>query len=223
MAAKGPLRPLVSLFRPHPAATQQQRRTFLDGLLRPDTKPLAIHVTRTIPYPRAKLYDLIVDVDAYSKFLPFCHHSRVTAWTAPDANNNQRRWPTEGELTVGYGPITQSYTSRIVCVPGRSVEALSGTDEPAVANKDGGKNPFKQLITRWTVEEAQAPGGARGGGAGAGAGAAGQEWTKVDLDMTMRLEDPFLQMMLSKVTDETANKMIEAFEKRVRDQFRQER
>lgn len=215
MAAKGPLRPLVSLFRPPPAQTAP-RRSFLDGLLRSD-KPLAINVTRTIPYPRAKLYDLIVDVDSYSKFLPFCHHSRVTAWSEPDANHNQRRWPTEGELTVGYGPITQSYTSRIVCEPGRSVEALSGTDEP-LARKDGGKNPFKQLITRWTVEEAAAPppSAARKGGDG-------QEWTKVDLDMTMRLEDPFLQMMLSKVTDETATKMIEAFEKRVRDQFRQER
>lgn len=208
MAAKGPLRPLTSLFRRHPA--QAPRRTFLDGLLQSD-KPLAINVTRTIPYPRAKLYGLIVDVDSYSKFLPFCHRSRVTAWTATDANN--QRWPTEGELTVGYGPITQSYTSRIVCVPGRSVEALSGTDEP-VAKKDGGKNPFKQLITRWTVEDAPAP------RTGAGQG---QEWTKIDLDMHMRLEDPFLQMMLSKVTDETATKMIDAFEKRVRDQFGQGR
>lgn len=215
MTAKGPLRPLVSLFRPLPAQPAL-RRTFFDGLLRSD-KPLAINVTRTIPYPRAKLYNLIVDVDSYSQFLPFCHHSRVTAWSAPDAKN--QRWPTEGELTVGYGPITQSYTSRIVCVPGRSVEALSGTDEPTVAKKDGGKNPFKQLITRWTVEEASAPPPA----ARTGGGEDGQEWTKVDLDMTMRLEDPFLQMMLSKVTDETATKMIEAFEKRVRDQFRQER
>lgn len=97
------------------------------------------------------------------------------------------------------------------------MEALSGTDEP-VAQKDGGKNPFKQLITRWTVEEATAP-----ASTGRGSDGDGREWTKVDLDMTMRLEDPFLQMMLSKVTDETATKMIEAFEKRVRDQFRQER
>lgn len=114
---------------------------------------------------------------------------------------------------MGYGPITQSYTSRIVCVPGRSVEALSGTDEP-VAQKDGGKNPFKQLITRWTVEDAPAPRTRNGEGQQ-------EEWTKVDLDMTMRLEDPFLQMMLSKVTDETATKMIEAFEKQVRGQFGQ--
>lgn len=210
MAAKGPLRPLASLLRQYP--THAPRRTFLDGLLQSD-KPLTINVTRTIPYPRAKLYDLIVDVDSYSTFLPFCHRSSVTAWTAPDANN--QRWPTEGELTVGYGPITQSYTSRIVCVPGHSVEALSGTDEP-VARKDGGKNPFKQLITKWTVEDAPAP-------RTTGGGVEGQAWTKVDLDLKMRLEDPFLQMMLSKVTDETATKMIDAFENRVRDQLRQGR
>lgn len=209
MATRGPLRPLAHLLGPRPVHVLP-RRTFLDSLL-PSDKPLTINVTRTLPYPRAKLYDLIVDVDSYSRFLPFCHHSHVTAWTAPDPATGAR-WPTEGELTVGYGPVTQSYTSRIVCVPGRSVEALSGHEEP-VAARDGGRNPFKQLVTKWTVEDAPAP------PRGPGGAEEGREWTRVDLDMRMRLEDPFLQMVLSKVAGETADKMIEAFEKRVRESF----
>lgn len=215
MATQGPVRPLAHLFRPRQAHITP-RRTFLNGLLPPSDKPLTINVTRTLPYPRAKLYDLIVDVDSYSSFLPFCHHSRVTAWTAP--NEQGARWPTEGELTVGYGPITQSYTSRIVCDPGRSVEALSGNEEPVAARADGGKNPFKQLVTKWTVSDTPAPTPASSA-VGGGVQGREEEWTRVDLDMRMRLEDPFLQMMLSKVAGETAEKMIEAFEKRVRESF----
>lgn len=209
MATKGPLRPLARHLLPRPVHAQP-RRTFLDGLGLASDKPLTINVTRILPYPRAQLYGLIVDVDSYSRFLPFCSHSRVTAWTPRD-DATGARWPTEGELTVGYGPLTQSYTSRIVCVPGRSVEALSGTDEPVAVARDGRKNPFKQLVTKWTVADAPAP--ASGGG---GAAAAHREWTRVDLNMRMRLEDPFLQIMLAKVTGETAGKMIEAFEERVR-------
>lgn len=207
MATKGPLRPLTRLLWQSPV--QVPRRTFLNNLL-PSDKPLTINVTRTLPYNRARLYDLIVDVDSYSDFLPYCQRSRVTAWSAPDpSDSRRRRWPTEGELTVGFGPVTQSYTSRIVCVPERSIEALSGKGE-AVAQKDGRGNPFKSLVTKWTVEDAPTP--------RAGAGAA-EQWTKVDLDLSMRLEDPLVQVVMSQVADESATKMIDAFERRARELF----
>lgn len=222
---KATLRPLAAhlLHRPIPHAATQQRRTFLNALLSSadNSKPLTINVTRTLPYPRARLYDLIVDVDAYSDFLPYCQHSRVTAWSPPqeEQEGGRRRWPVEGELTIGFGPVTQSYTSRIVCVPGRSVEALSGRDLDAGTQQqqqeggNGGRtdknNPFRRLVTRWTVEDAPA----RIGGSGE------QPWTKVDLDLSMRLEDPLVQVVMSKVADESATKMIEAFEQRARALF----
>lgn len=202
MAAKGsgPLK-LASralLARRPPVLTP--RRTFLDSVFQAN-KPLTINVSRTLPYSREKLYDLIVDVDAYSSFLPYCQHSRVTAWSEqPDVDDTGRAWPTEGDLTVGFGPITQSYTSRIVCVPGRSIEALSGKQEGAPAG-----SPFESLVTKWTVQDAIVK---RIG-----------PWSTVDLDLTMRLADPLVQMMLSKVVDETATKMVDAFEQRARELF----
>lgn len=204
MATKTTLRLATPLLRRRSPIIHVPRRTFLNAFL-PTDKPLTINVTRTLPYPRPALYDLIVDVDSYSRFLPYCQHSLVTAWSTSDSSSSQqqppRRWPIEGELTIGFGPITQSYTSRIVCVPGRSVEAHSGQDEP-VSKKDGeGKNPFRKLVTKWTVEDAPIGG------------------TRVDLDLSMKLEDPLVQVVLSKVADETATKMIEAFERRARELF----
>lgn len=201
MAAKGPgplrlaSRAFLARRPPHALAP---RRTFLDSVFQAN-KPLTINVSRTLPYSRKKLYDLIVDVDAYSSFLPYCQHSRVTAWSRP--GGGERPSPTEGELTVGFGPITQSYTSRIVCVPGRSIEALSGKNEGITT----AGSPFESLVTKWTVQDAIVK---RIG-----------TWSTVDLDLTMRLTDPLVQMMLSKVVDETATKMIDAFEQRARDLF----
>lgn len=206
MAAKGPaplkLASRAILTGRRPPVLTPSRRTFLDSVFQAN-KPLTINVSRTLPYPREKLYDLIVDVDAYSSFLPYCQHSRVTAWSRqqqPGENTTGRAWPTEGDLTVGFGPITQSYTSRIVCVPGRSIEALSGRQEGAPAG-----SPFESLVTKWTVGDAIVK---RIG-----------TWSTVDLDLTMRLADPLVQMMLSKVVDETATKMVDAFEQRARELF----
>ena len=213
MAAKGPgplkLASRALLTGRRPPTLAASRRTFLDSVFQTN-KPLTINVTRTLPYSREKLYDLIVDVDAYSSFLPYCQHSRVTAWSKPEANvvagpggKLQRAWPTEGELTVGFGPITQSYTSKIVCVPGRSIEALSGKQQEGVSSPPG--SPFESLVTKWTVQDAIVK---RIG-----------TWSTVDLDLTMRLADPLVQMMLSKVVDETATKMVDAFEQRARELF----
>ncbi|KAI3396395.1 hypothetical protein diail_12203 [Diaporthe ilicicola] len=209
MAVQGPLRLASRAFTRRPPSLTS-RRTFLDSVFQ-SNKPLTINVSRTLPYSREKLYDLIVDVDAYSSFLPYCQHSRVTAWSSSSPDSGGRAWPTEGELTVGFGPVTQSYTSRIVCVPGRSIEALSGRDEAAATRRDGAaasgssSNPFESLVTKWTVRDAIVK---RIG-----------SWSTVDLDLSMRLADPLVQMMLSRVVDETATKMIDAFEQRARDLF----
>ncbi|ROV87884.1 hypothetical protein VMCG_10292 [Cytospora schulzeri] len=206
MATKAPLRLSGSrLLRRSPVLIP--RRTFFQDILPSTNKPLTINVTRTLPYPRSKLYDLIVDVDSYSSFLPYCQQSLVTAWSNPEPNSQPpgRRWPTEGELTIGFGPITQSYTSRIVCVPGRSVEALSGRNETSIQKRDGDRNPFKSLATKWTVADEVVK---REG-----------DWTKVDLDLNMLFADPMVQMMLGKMADDMATKMIEAFEQRARELF----
>ena len=64
MAAKGPgplkLASRALLTRRQPPALTP-RRTFLDSVLQPN-KPLTINVSRTLPYTREKLYDLIVSI-----------------------------------------------------------------------------------------------------------------------------------------------------------------
>lgn len=239
MATKSPLRlAALSLRRPPPPPPTTTKRTFLSSLLAAATadysnnngndKPLHIHVSRHLPYPRAQLYELIADVDSYARFLPYCKHSRVTAWgtAAAAATNNKnndetttipKKWPTAGELALGWGPLDHTYTSRIVCVPGHSVEAHSGQDEPLCRHEDqrrGYRNPFRKLSTRWALRDA-----ATAAAANTNTTNTNNTRTTVDLDINMTLHDAMTQAVLSQMVDGVAAEMIEAFEKRAEQMF----
>ncbi|KAI5862814.1 dehydrase and lipid transport-domain-containing protein [Durotheca rogersii] len=126
------------------------RRAFITLPSAPALEPRLLTAARRLPYHHERLYELVADVDAYSRFLPYCTHSRVTRWSAPypaspasssasspndldadaaGAEGAGRRWPLCADLTAGWGNFVETYTSRLVCVPALGVvEAVSGPD-----------------------------------------------------------------------------------------------
>lgn len=155
------------------------------------------HLTahRTLPYPPSALYDLIADVDSYVEFVPYCSHSRVTAWTDPDPLTG-RRWPTRADLRVGWGGFEEIFTSRLRCVPDRVVEAVSGGE--------GGKDAsavFKSLVTLWSLRPMQ-------GGV--------VPRTEVHLTIKYQFVNPLYAAVSSAVSEKVAGLMVEAFEKEAR-------
>lgn len=190
-----------------------------------------LRAARTLPYPPGALYALIADIDTYSSYLPYCTESRVTAWSEPvptsDGASETRRWPRAGRLTVGYGPLSVSYLSRVHCVPKLGiVEAVSGPhgvsgltraerDLVAGGFEDGegtGEGRFKgegemfeSLVTRWTVKENE---GSKG---------TGNVRSDVELRIGYRFTNPMYQATVGQVGEQVATLMVEAFEKRARD------
>ncbi|KXX83173.1 Coenzyme Q-binding protein COQ10, mitochondrial [Madurella mycetomatis] len=196
--------------------------------------PKTLRARRTLPYPAAQIYTLIADIDSYSAFLPHCTHSQVTSWTTTAAGagaggaSSPQRHPAQADLTVGWGPFTQTYTSRVYCVPGEVVEAVSGDAEPSLDGGvlrragyqvDGGaagRGPktadggiFKSLVTRWTVKPVA-------GRANAGGGGEGGESTEVTLSVTFQFANPALGFAVGQVADDKVDEMVEAFEERAR-------
>ncbi|PHH84163.1 hypothetical protein CDD83_2374 [Cordyceps sp. RAO-2017] len=152
--------------------------------------------TRTLPYAHGALYELIADVESYERFVPYCSRSRVTEWSPPDARG--RRWPALADLHVGWGGFSDVFTSRLRCVPGVSVEAVSGGESAAPSAV------FKTLITRWSVRP----------------GASDQPSspsTEVRLTIDYRFANPVYAAVSAAVSDKVAGLMVEAFEKRARD------
>ncbi|TRX95359.1 hypothetical protein FHL15_003690 [Xylaria flabelliformis] len=229
-------RPRIPQFASSPI--QRQRRTFLSSFFAsPPLPPQTITASRRLPYNHAALYAIIADIDSYSAFLPYCSASRVTAWTAHEDPTFGRRWPTRADLTASWGGIEQTYTSRVLCVPGSIVEALSGKDarseiapgvlakyglrddeSPSIPTGSGSSGEeeegvFKILVTRWTVTPARPD--EKGKDAVVRTGREG-DWSDVSLNIRFQFVNPLYGTASSAVADKFAPFMIEAFVERAK-------
>lgn len=162
---------------------QKQNRTLIESAFQPTIQTFT--ASRTLPYPHDLLYTIIADIGNYSTFLPYCISSTVTKWSRPtlipskptqtnkDSAEGELKeaqkevqWPEEATLTVGWQNFRESFTSRVYCVPGRVVEAVSGNTVTTLPAEDIGhhttiapesksaesKNELlTHLLTRWTL------------------------------------------------------------------------
>jgi coenzyme Q-binding protein COQ10 len=217
----------TKLLRPVPRANtlhifKPTRRTFITL---PGSEPQHLSTTRILPYSSSSLYTIIADVDSYSTFLPYCLCSRVTKWSAPDASN--KRWPSQADLTVGWGGYEETFTSRLFCVPGSIVEALGGEaitklphsqlqhhsetlNIPAQAN-----SVFQTITTRWTLKpfHYKPPTGQLQTDDTVHPS---REQTEVHLSLDFQFSNPVYAALSKAVAPKIAGVMIEAFEVRAR-------
>ena len=82
------------------------------------------------------MFQLVADVGAYPKFLPWCTAAKVRSHTEHEL---------VADLTIGFGPFRESFTSRV---------ALERPSHCTVKYEHG---PFRYLSNKWTFEPA--PGG----------------------------------------------------------------
>jgi coenzyme Q-binding protein COQ10 len=83
---------------------------------------------KIIPYSPEQLFDLVADVGKYPQFLPWCVGSRVRRQTEEEL---------VADLTIGFGPFRESFTSRV---------ALFRPERVKVAYENG---PFRYLNNQW--------------------------------------------------------------------------
>lgn len=209
-----------------------QRRLFFSNPFTPGVQSLT--ATRTLPYPSTLLYEIIADVSSYHSFVPFCRGSEVTKYSNPDANG--KRWPEEGKLVVGFNDdISESFYSRVYCVPGTSVEAVSGATETSLpADQIAHHNPrpadsqdpsrnatvLTHLLTRWSLRPfpfKPAPLGADKNPLEAGTQLPAREQTEVSLAIDFAFANPLYAAMSAAAAPKVADKMIQAFEQRVKE------
>lgn len=159
--------------------------------------------TRTLPYPPELLFSVISAVEHYSQFLPFLTASTVTT------RDPVTSFPTQAFLTVGYGPLSETFTSRVDCDAQKwVVEARSGakySDQKSASFFPGAtEGIFKYLSTRWELEPNPQTGG-------------GTPQTKVRLEVRFEFQNQLHATVMSTVEGQMATVMIEAFEKRMRE------
>jgi coenzyme Q-binding protein COQ10 len=86
---------------------------------------------RTLPYTPDQMFQLVADVDKYPQFLPWCAGARVRTRTETELF---------ADLTIGFGPFRESFTSRVT---------LDRPHKVVVTYENG---PFRYLNNQWTFE-----------------------------------------------------------------------
>lgn len=196
-----------------PALHPPQSRTFLSAFLPSAPTPAiqTLRASRTLPYPSAPIYSIIADVPSYASFLPYCTRSTITHWSAPDPVTG-RTWPSIGLLTSGFGNLSETFASRVYCVPGRIVESVGGATQTRLPESDirhhlqdgrevraeGSEGLLTHLRNTWTVEQH----------------GAGQ--TKIELALEFQFANPMYAALSQGVAPKVAEAMVRAFEERVR-------
>ncbi len=87
--------------------------------------------TKTVPYTREQMFDLVADVDKYPLFLPWCAASKVRSRTETES---------VADLTIGFGPFRESFTSRVAL------------DRPVLIKVNYENGPFRYLNNSWAFE-----------------------------------------------------------------------
>ncbi|KAL4911994.1 dehydrase and lipid transport-domain-containing protein [Aspergillus aurantiobrunneus] len=212
-----------------------QKRTFLSSFIPSPPKPSngrgsgnnagggnnngrILTASRTLPYAPPPLFKVISSVESYAEFLPFLTASTVTA------RDQEMGYPTQAYLTVGYGPLSETFTSKVDCdaengiVEARSGEKFvesgtgsgsgSGSGFGALAGLAGfpgaDEGIFEYLRTRWELVPETGSGG-------------GEARTTVKLEIRFEFKNQWYATMMSAVEGQMAGVMIEAFERRVRE------
>ncbi len=86
---------------------------------------------KVLPYSPEQMFDLVADVGKYPTFLPWCVGARVKSQTETQL---------VADLTIGFGPFRESFTSRVQLDRPRQVQ---------VKYENG---PFRYLNNQWTFE-----------------------------------------------------------------------
>ena len=88
-----------------------------------------IRVTEIVPFSQKQMYDLVVDVERYPEFLPWCVNSRIH-------ESNEKQFL--AELTIAFKGIRESFQTVDILTPEKKVEV----------NLRSG--PFRYLASTWT-------------------------------------------------------------------------
>jgi coenzyme Q-binding protein COQ10 len=87
---------------------------------------------RTLPYTAEQLFDLVLDIEKYPEFLPWCIGARINEKNKGDLN---------AEVIVGYKMFRERFSSRVIFTKNKKIEV------------EYLKGPMRHLHNKWEFKE----------------------------------------------------------------------
>jgi coenzyme Q-binding protein COQ10 len=88
--------------------------------------------SRILPYTSAQLFDLVMDIERYPEFLPWCIGARI---------NSRSKNDLEADVLIGYKMFREKFSSRVHFTRPTEVEV------------EYLKGPMRHLHNKWTFED----------------------------------------------------------------------
>lgn len=157
--------------------------------------------TKSLPYSAQQMFDLVLDVDRYPEFLPWCLSAKV--WKREEG-------VIYADLVIGYGVIKERFTSRV------------SFTSPSHIHVEYLKGPMKHLSNHWRFT----PNGDGGrftpngdGGRFTPEGDAerknpASDGCEVDFFVDFEFKNPVLRKLMGVFFNEAVRVMVKAFEAR---------
>ncbi len=147
---------------------------------------------RLISYAPEQLFDLVMDIEKYPKFLPWVTAARVL-------ERNEKENFLTAELVVRFNAFSSNYISKVsYCQPGMTPK---GSKEWAVY-VDLESGPFTHLENRWVLHPVDK----------------GKK-CEVEFFLDFALESRMLDAMIGGLFDKAVHKMVSAFETRAKELY----
>ena len=160
---------------------------------------------------REALCDVVVDVDSYASFVPFCASAAVTpreTWEVARERDATTRGEEyfEADLEIGFKVFSERYTSAVTCARPERVTARSVSS-----------GLFKSMTTTWRFQNLSDAASEEGEEEeDDGLGLPASDGVVVDFEIDFEVNDPVHAAAVSVVFKDVASAQISAFEKRVR-------
>jgi coenzyme Q-binding protein COQ10 len=134
-----------------------------------------LFLERHVPHLPERMFDLVSDLETYPRFVPNCSEMQVKRDSGAEGDVRFAK------MTIKVGPLTQSYTSRVVA--DRKAMTISAK---AV---DG---PFSYLDSKWTFEKEG-------------------EGTRVRFDIDFKISNPVIALAAEPAFAAKQDEIIDAF------------
>lgn len=88
--------------------------------------------TRTLPYTAEQMFDLVIDIEKYPQFLPWCLGARI---------NTRSEHDLEADVIVGYKMFREVFSSRVHMIRPNAIEV------------EYLKGPMRHLHNKWVFTD----------------------------------------------------------------------
>ena len=146
------------------------------------------HKLRTLPHPAPTLFALVLDIEAYPQFLPWCLESSV---------DNKTHDTLDGTLVVGTKLVHSSFTSLVRFDAATGVVSIEKSSQAQ-------SHLFSRFQSRWRITPAEKVENVSASGGGAS--------SKVDFVVDFELRNLPFKFLFENLFEQAALRMVEAFE-----------